>query len=73
VLEVGASGGPPIEVVAQYWQSLPAEQFPRIAALTSQMFAAEDDTDARFEFGLDLLIRGLEAYAPPARKKDRKR
>jgi Tetracyclin repressor-like, C-terminal domain len=36
------------------------------------MFSAEDDTDARFEFGLDLLIRGLEAYAnPPPKKRPR--
>jgi AcrR family transcriptional regulator len=73
VLEVGASGGPPLEMVAQYWRSLPAEQFPRIAALTSEMFSAEDDTEARFEFGLDLLIRGLEAYAPPPPPPPKKR
>jgi Tetracyclin repressor-like, C-terminal domain len=46
--------------VGQYFQSLPPEQFPAIVALSGAMFAGSDDD--RFEFGLDLLVRGLAAY-----------
>lgn len=59
VLEVNATSGPPIEQVTSYFAGLPADQFPNITALTETMFAA--DNDERFQFGLDLLIRGLEA------------
>jgi AcrR family transcriptional regulator len=66
VLEVTARGGPPIEQIGSYFASLPAEQFPNIAALTGTMFAADDDE--RFQFGLDLLIRGLEAKIVPKKR-----
>jgi AcrR family transcriptional regulator len=63
VLEITARGGPPIEQVSSYFAGLPVDQFPNIAALTQTMFAADDDE--RFQFGLDLLIRGLEAQIVP--------
>jgi AcrR family transcriptional regulator len=60
VLEVTAQGGPPIEQVGDYFRSLPVEKFPNMTALSSSMFAG--DNDDRFEFGLDLLVRGLAAH-----------
>jgi hypothetical protein len=72
VLEVTAQGGPPIEQVGAYFSSLRADRFPNIAELSSTMFAG--DNDDRFEFGLDLLIRGIAAHAvPPSRSRVRKR
>jgi len=52
------SPGPPVEQIASYFAGLPAEQFPNIASLSGTMFSA--DEDERFQFGLDLLILGLE-------------
>jgi AcrR family transcriptional regulator len=66
VLEVTAQGGPPIEQVGAYFAGLPTDRFPNMAALSSTMFAGNDDD--RFEFGLDLLMRGIAAYVEPAKK-----
>jgi AcrR family transcriptional regulator len=60
VLEVTAQGGPPIDEVGAYFASLPAEQFPNIAALSPTMFDGTDEE--RFEFGLDVLVQGLAKY-----------
>jgi AcrR family transcriptional regulator len=60
VLESSAKGGPDPALVGQYFQSLPPEQFPAVVALSGAMFTGSDDD--RFEFGLDLLVRGLAAY-----------
>jgi AcrR family transcriptional regulator len=51
------------DMMREYWASLPADQFPNLTALAATTFAA--DTDDLFEFGLDLLIRGLAAYKKP--------
>ena len=64
VLEVTSPGGPDLEAVGRYFGSLPPDQFPNIAALSGAMFAGDDDD--RFEFGLELLVRGLEAFAASA-------
>jgi AcrR family transcriptional regulator len=48
------------DMMRDYWANLPADQFPNLTALAATTFAA--DTDDLFEFGLDLLIRGLAAY-----------
>jgi AcrR family transcriptional regulator len=48
------------EMMRDYWARLPADQFPNLTALSELTFAADDD--ALFEFGLDLLMRGLAAY-----------
>ena len=61
VLEVTSQGGPPIEQVGAYFASLPPDRFPNMTELSATMF--EGDDDDRFEFGLDLLIRGMAAYA----------
>ena len=46
-----------------YLRALPADRFPNIAALADALMG-DDDADARFEFGLDLIVRGLASFAP---------
>jgi AcrR family transcriptional regulator len=53
---------PPHEILAMiggYFASLPADRFPNIAALTEEMMSG--GPDERFEFGMDVLVRGLAA------------
>jgi TetR/AcrR family transcriptional regulator, tetracycline repressor protein len=45
----------------EYFASLPADRFPNIAALASELTAG--DLDERFEFGLDVLVAGLVAVS----------
>lgn len=73
VLEVTATGGPPPEQVGQYFMSLPADRYPNMAFVAQSMANADDDD--RFEFGLDLLIRGLATHTtkPPRGKGRRSR
>lgn len=47
--------------LGEYFSSLPPEQFPTLVALASDLTAG--DADERFEFALELLVRGLEAMA----------
>jgi AcrR family transcriptional regulator len=47
--------------LAEYFGSLPPEQFPTIVGLADDLTAG--DADERFEFAIDLLVRGLEAMA----------
>jgi hypothetical protein len=42
-------------MMRDYWAGLPTDRFPNLTALA----------DALFEFGLDLLLRGLAAYKQP--------
>jgi AcrR family transcriptional regulator len=53
------------DMMREYWARLPADQFPNITALADTTFAG--DADALFEFGLDVLVRGLAAHrgSPP--------
>lgn len=54
---------PPDEIVAMfrdYMLSLPAERFPHLHRAAGEIF--DTDVDARFEFGLDLIVRGLRTY-----------
>ena len=44
-----------------YLQSLPAERFPNVVALAGAL--TEADRDERFEFGLEVLLRGLIAVS----------
>jgi AcrR family transcriptional regulator len=48
------------EMMREYWARLPADRFPNLTAVAETAFAG--DADALFEFGLDLLMRGLAAY-----------
>jgi AcrR family transcriptional regulator len=55
---------PPHEILAmlgEYWASLPPEQFPHTLALLPVLF--EGGPDERFEFMMDVIIRGLESLA----------
>jgi AcrR family transcriptional regulator len=49
------------EQLAEYFRSLPPDEFPSLVALADDLTAG--DGDERFEFALDLLVRGLEAMA----------
>ena len=47
--------------LADYYRSLPPDSFPTLVGLADDLTAG--DADERFEFGLELLVRGLEAMA----------
>jgi AcrR family transcriptional regulator len=47
------------EQLAEYFRSLPPERFPNLVALADDLTAG--DQDERFEFAIELLVRGLEA------------
>jgi AcrR family transcriptional regulator len=58
---------PPEQMLAmlgEYWASLPQDRFPHTLALGDLLF--EGGPDERFEFGLDVLIRGLESLRAEA-------
>jgi TetR/AcrR family tetracycline transcriptional repressor len=46
-------------MASQYVSMLPADRYPNVVAAAPRMFGA--DRDARFAFGIDCLIAGLEA------------
>jgi len=48
-----------------YLQSLPADRFPNVVSMAGPLLAGGGDD--RFEFGLDILIRGLAATVTQAR------
>jgi AcrR family transcriptional regulator len=52
------------QAMREYWARLPADQFPNLTALADVTFAT--DVDELFEFGLDLLVRGLAAVRDAA-------
>ena len=45
-----------------YIKSLPVETFPNLVALAEPMFES-GGPDGRFEFGLDLMLRGLASHS----------
>ncbi len=47
--------------MGEWFASLPADRFPNTVALAGAMTAG--DSDERFEWGADVLIRGLASYA----------
>jgi len=49
------------EQLAAYYRSLPPDQFPNLVGLADDLTAG--DADERFEFAIELLVRGLEAMA----------
>lgn len=63
VLEATSRGGPPPEQVGQHFAGLPPDRFPNLTALLPLLFAGSDEE--RFEFGLQVLVRGLEALIEP--------
>jgi AcrR family transcriptional regulator len=50
-----------LEMFREYLESLPADRFPQTKGVIDLLFGG--DADERFEFGLDLLIRGIETHA----------
>jgi AcrR family transcriptional regulator len=59
---------PAEEVVAMlrgYWESLPPSVFPHTLALLDYLF--EGGPDERFEFGLDVIVRGIASLAADSR------
>jgi hypothetical protein len=66
--EVTPLAGREADFLAQFtaWlKSLPADRFPSILALANELVAGSSDD--RFEWGLDVLVRGLASYldVPP--------
>jgi hypothetical protein len=57
---LGEQGVTP-EQLAGYFRSLPPDQFPNLVALADERTAP--DAEERFEFALEVLVRGLEAMA----------
>jgi AcrR family transcriptional regulator len=49
-----------IEQMRDYFAALPADQFPNLKALAGPLTAGSEG-DERFEFGLEVLVRGLDA------------
>lgn len=50
-----------MEMFRDYLLSLPEDRFPHTRAAADVLFAG--GPDERFEFGIDLMVRGLETYA----------
>jgi AcrR family transcriptional regulator len=50
-----------VAAMGKWFASLPAEQFPNTVALAGAMTAG--DNEQRFEWGAEVLIRGLASYA----------
>jgi hypothetical protein len=49
------------KAMADWFASLPADRFPRTVALATTLTSG--DSDERFEWGADVLIRGLATFA----------
>lgn len=52
------------EEIHDFFESLPTDRFPVIASIATEMGGHDDD--ARFEFGLDAMISGLERLSARA-------
>jgi AcrR family transcriptional regulator len=52
--------------IEAYFRAAPAEHFPALADLVTELVSPEEGPDARFEFGLDVIVRGLAAIAARA-------
>lgn len=50
-----------VRMLHEYTSSLPADRFPRTSAAADELFSGSPAE--RFEFALDLVVRGLETYA----------
>lgn len=59
--DLASTGDDPIvAAMGQYMASLPRDQFPNLTAIASDMVSG--GADERFEFALELLLRGLATY-----------
>ncbi|QXJ20641.1 TetR/AcrR family transcriptional regulator [Actinomadura graeca] len=50
------------EEIRQYFRALPVDRYPRITGMVDELTGGSGDD--RFEFGLDILIRGIASYVP---------
>ena len=50
-----------VEMLKEWTRSLPEERFPITRSVADLLFEA--DPDERFEFGMDVIVRGLATYA----------
>lgn len=57
----GVSPRQAAEMMKEYFRSLPEDQFPYLRGAVDAIF--DTDRDKRFEFGLDVLVRGLASFA----------
>ncbi len=53
-----------MEMFRDYVLSVPAETFPHVHRAVGHLFGG--DADERFEFGMDVIVQGIAAYARPA-------
>ena len=49
------------EQLDEYWRSLPAERFPHLHAIVGVLTTPDEDPEARFRFGLEMLVTGIAA------------
>lgn len=52
-----------VAMLRDYLLSLPGDRFPHVRRAIDDLFAG--DPDERFEFGIDLIVRGISTYATP--------
>jgi AcrR family transcriptional regulator len=60
-----------VAMIRDYVLSLPEERFPYTRQAVDALLGG--DRDERFEFGLELMVRGLETYARPGAERAAKR
>ncbi|HEX6476307.1 MAG TPA: TetR/AcrR family transcriptional regulator [Acidimicrobiales bacterium] len=53
-------------LLRDYVVSLPADRFPHTRGAVDLLMGG--GRDERFEYGLDIIVRGLESFVPPARR-----
>ena len=54
------------ERIEAYFRAAPPERFPALADLVTELTASDEGPDARFEFGLDVIVQGLSTIAAQA-------
>jgi AcrR family transcriptional regulator len=57
-----------LEQVREYFAALPPERYPHLVGMVDELTG--ESGDGRFEFGLDLLVRGIASYAEGGRRPD---
>lgn len=56
-----------INGVQQYFAALPSDRFPTIVAMADQLTQFDENEDDRFEFALEVQVRGIAALADEQR------
>lgn len=51
------------ERLQAYYRAIPADRFPVLTSMISELMAPDEPPDARFEFGLEVIVGGLAALA----------